>query len=337
MEQPTNGLIGSKWLFVGGAGYIGSHVLREFESAGADCFVFDNLITGIESRVPTSVPLVRGDASNSTQVVDACNEFEINGIVHLAAHMQARESVRNPVKFWENNLGATLGITKNLGRTKVNHVIFSSSCSIYGNVRAATTESPLQPLSPYAFTKVASEQVLTQACDENDVRLSILRYFNVIGCGEFNSSFDHSVETLLPASAKHILAGKSPKIFGGNFSTPDGTALRDYLDVRDLARVHRLIASSDGISKRQVLNVSSGIPISVKTILGLLLNISGTHLEPEVVPAKLGDPAEVWATPSSELLEMGWSPEFSVEDSVRDFWNASLAKGDGDSLTDGRK
>ena len=325
MEHPLSGLEAGKWLFIGGAGYIGAHVLREFESAGAECFVLDNLSTGMESRIPQGATFIRGDASISAEIVEVCNRFQISGIVHLAAYMQARESVRNPTKFWKNNLGATLGLAESLTKTEVQHIIFSSSCSVYGNVRAATTESPLRPQSPYAFTKVASEQILTQACEENNVHLSILRYFNVIGCGEFNSAFDQSSETVLSASAKNILAGKSPMIFGGNFSTPDGTAMRDYVDVRDLARAHKLVTSSDHTLERQVFNVSSGTPTSVMTILNLLLKISGSPLEPEVVSAKEGDPAEVWATPSAELCEMGWSPEYEVEASIRDFWNSSLA------------
>lgn len=325
MTRPLEGLNGSKWLFIGGAGYVGSHILREFQLAGAECFVLDNLSTGIEGRVPPGVPLIRGDAANATIIVSSCQDFEITGIVHLAAYMQARESVRNPIKFWENNLGAALGLTKSLKMTKVRHVIFSSSCSVYGNVKAATTDSPLMPMSPYAFTKVASEQVLTQACNENNVRLTILRYFNVIGCDVFSSSFDHSIETLLPSNARNILAGESPIIFGGNLPTPDGTAIRDYLDVRDLAAAHRVVASSKNRQQRQVFNVSSGIPFSVRTILDKLLITSGSTLKPEIVPAKEGDPAEVWATPSSELLELGWNPEYSTDASIRDFWSAFVA------------
>lgn len=325
LKRPLDALIGSKWLFIGGAGYIGSHVLREFKLAGAECFVLDNLATGIQGRLPSEVSIKQADASISSNIVDVCNEYDITGIVHLAAYMQARESVRNPIKFWENNLGATLGVANSLAMTKVQHVIFSSSCSIYGDVQAATTDSPLRPISPYAFTKVASEQVLTQACSDINVRLTILRYFNVIGCGDFSSSFDHSVETLLPSNARNILAGESPVIFGGNLPTPDGSAIRDYLDVRDLAAAHRVVASSKNLQRRQVFNVSSGIPVSVRTILDKLLIASGSTLKPEIVPAKEGDPAEVWATPSSELLELGWNSEYSTDASIRDFWSAFVA------------
>lgn len=325
MKGHSDELSGSKWLFIGGAGYIGSHVLREFKLAGAECIVLDNFVTGLESRMPPGVQIIHGDSSIPTGISSLCSEFNITGVVHLAAHMQARESVKDPIKFWTNNLGAALGLADSLAMWKVKHVIFSSSCSVYGNVKGATTDSPLRPISPYAFTKVASEQVLTQACGENGIRLTILRYFNVIGCGDFDSSFDHSAETLLPSSARKILAGDPPVIYGGNLSTPDGTALRDYLDVRDLAEAHRVVASSGSLLERQVLNVSRGIPTSVKTILDLLLTISGHALEPELVAAREGDPSEIWATPSPELSELGWSPKYSMDSSIRDFWTAFLA------------
>ncbi len=275
--------------------------------------------------MPPRVPFIHGDATNAETIVTTCEEFDITGVVHLAAHMQARESVRNPIKFWANNLGATLGLANSLVETKVRHLIFSSSCSVYGNAKAATTDSPLRPISPYAFTKVASEQVLTQACRQNNVRLTILRYFNVIGCGSFSAAYDHSMETLLPSGARNILAGRSPVIFGGNLPTPDGTALRDYLDVRDLATAHRVIAGSNSSHDRQIINVSAGNPISVMTILRLLLSISASVLDLEMTSAKEGDPAEVWATPSSELVEIGWSPKYATEASIRDFWDAFAA------------
>lgn len=316
------GLLRSKWLLIGGAGYIGSHVLREFRSAGAECLVFDNFVTGVENRLPSDIQFILGDASDPVAIARVCNEFKITGIVHLAAYMQARESVRNPIKFWENNLGATLGLAKSLAMANVQHVIFSSSCSIYGDARAATTDSPLRPMSPYAFTKVASEQVLTQACEENKVRLTILRYFNVIGCGDFTSSFDHSAETLLPSIARNIVAGKPPIIYGGDLSTPDGTAIRDYLDVRDLAAAHRVVASATATEGEEVFNVSRGKPISVKTIVNLLLVASGSTLKPETVAAKEGDPTEVWAIPSPELKDLGWDPQYPIEASIKDFWTA---------------
>lgn len=315
--------LGKRWLILGGAGYIGSHVLREFIRAGIDCVVFDNLATGIEERVPREVPFVKGNALNSQEIVKVCEDYGISGVVHMAAFMQARESVRDPIKFWTNNLGATLGLASSLSKTLVKHVIFSSSCSVYGSVSKATEDSPLQPVSPYALTKLASEQVLTQACSENDSRLTILRYFNVIGCDDFAYSPDQSAETLLPASARHILSGEPPVIFGGDLPTSDGTAIRDYLDVRDVASAHRVVTTLGKGPQRNVFNVSRGVPVSVKAILSTLLEVSGSTLVPQILPPKEGDPAEVWADGSSQLARMGWIPKYDLRDSIRDYWNAA--------------
>ena len=322
MNSSVLSLRNSRWLFLGGAGFIGSHVLREFMEAGADCYVFDNLVTGLLERLPLGVEFISADATNPSEIENACNSYEITGVVHFAAYMQARESVRDPIKFWSNNLGASLALASILEKTKVNHVIFSSSCSVYGNAQGATEESPLNPMSPYAMTKVASEQVLSQATKAAGIHLSILRYFNVIGCGRFPESFDHSEETILPAMLRMILAGDPPSIFGGDLPTQDGSAIRDYLDVRDLAHAHLVVACNPQTDQSVIFNVSSGRPVSVKKIVGELLEVSGSDLVPTVVSAKEGDPTSVWAVESQQLKSLGWSPRYSLRESVQAFWEA---------------
>ena len=322
MTASNQSLPKNRWLLLGGAGYIGSHVLREFTNAGAACFVFDNLITGKLERLPSGVEFIHGEATNPDEIAKACNKFKITGVIHLAAFMQARESVHDPIKYWKNNVGVSLALASILGKTKVEHVIFSSSCSVYGNARSVTENSMLNPISPYAMTKVASEQILSQAAISNGIRLSILRYFNVIGCGNFSKSFDHGNETILPATGRRILAGESPTIFGADLPTPDGSALRDYLDVRDLAVAHLIVAGSPRTQALMIFNVSSGRSTSVKEIVRKLLDISGSELVPIFVSAKIGDPSEIRAEESPRLKSLGWSSKFSLDESVKDFWDA---------------
>ena len=311
-----------KWLFLGGAGYVGSHVLREFVAAGASCVVLDSLVTGKIERLPPQVEFLQGDATNAEYIAAACKNLEITGVVHLAAFMQARESVTDPIKYWKNNLGISLALAKILSKSKIEQIIFSSSCSVYGNAQNTTETSDFNPISPYAMTKVASEQVLSQSAAKNGVQLTILRYFNVIGCGDFEKSFDHGTETILPSVARKIVAGEPPVIFGGNFSTPDGSAIRDYLDVRDLAKAHLAVASRTITLDSVALNVSSGRPISVKEIVSTLLEVSGSALVPMIVPPKVGDPSEIWACESPGLKSLGWNPRYSLYESVQSFWNA---------------
>ena len=312
----------SNWLFLGGAGYIGAHVVREFLAAGANCIVLDNLVTGKIERLPQQVEFVQCDASNPENIAAVCDNFEITGVVHLAAFMQARESVADPIKYWKNNLGVSLALASILERSNIKQIIFSSSCSVYGNAQSVTEESTLNPISPYAMTKVASEQVLSQSAAANGIRLTILRYFNVIGCGDFSKSFDHGLETILPATARKILAGEPPIIFGGSLLTQDGSAMRDYLDVRDLAKAHLVVAAHTITQTLMALNVSSGHAVSVKEIVGKLLDISGSNLIPLVAPPKIGDPSEIWARESPGLKSLGWTPQYSLHESVQSFWNA---------------
>lgn len=311
-----------KWLFLGGAGYVGSHVLREFLATGASCVVLDNLVTGKIERLPPEVEFLQADATNAESIAAACKNFEITGVVHLAAFMQARESVADSIKYWKNNLGVSLALSTILNESNIEHIIFSSSCSVYGNAQNATEASVFNPISPYAMTKVASEQVLSQSAAANGVQLTILRYFNVIGCGEFEKSFDHGNETILPSAARKIIAGEPPLIFGGNFLTEDGSALRDYLDVRDLAKAHLVVAGRSSSPNPMALNVSSGRTVSVREIVGTLLDISGSNLIPVVIPPKLGDPSEIWARESPGLKSLGWNPRYSLYESVQSFWKA---------------
>ena len=308
-----------KWLVIGGAGYIGSHVLREFISQGHECVVLDNLSTGIRNRLPENVVFIDGDARDSQLVIGVCKEFGINSILHFAAFMQARESVSNPIKYWENNINTTLGIAQALSVLKIDQLIFSSSCSVYGNNPRASINSVFNPLSPYAMTKVASEQILTQACLVADVKLSIMRYFNVVGCGDFEDSLESSTETLVPSIMNSILVGQPFQIYGDRFDTVDGTAMRDYLDVRDLASAHLVASRIDCDVNPVIYNVSSGVGTTVKQIVETLSNLTSSNLLIQYCPPKTGDPAVISAEADHMLSKHGWEARISLKTSLLDY------------------
>ena len=321
MKTISKRQVPKNWLLIGGAGYIGSHTLRELQKKGSEVIVLDNLTTGVASRVVKPAKLIIGDARESNLIREICNDYNITHIMNFAAYMQARESVANPMKYWKNNLGVAISLAEAISLVKIKHVLLSSSCSVYGNNPSASSKSSLAPLSPYAYTKVASEQVLEQACTENGIKFTSLRYFNVIGGGGLPNSIDRSPETLLPSVCREILNNRPPIIFVRDFPTKDGKAVRDYLDVRDLATAHVLIGESTSLDKSEFMNISTGIGISVLELVREVLKVSNSNLEPTFESARIGDPGLISAVPSMQLIELGWKPRHTFEQSIQDFWN----------------
>jgi UDP-glucose 4-epimerase len=309
-----------KWLLLGGAGFIGSHVARAFRESEVEFLILDNFSTGEPSRVVDKYEFIEGDGSNRDLIIDICRRHNITGILNLAAFMQARESIREPIKYWRNNLGVSLAIAEASYSLKLHTIILSSSCSVYGNAENATVDTSLNPLSPYAYTKVASEQVLAQACADNDCDFVSLRYFNVIGGGDFPNSVDTKKETLVPSVFNKIANGDSPVIFGSDFLTKDGTCERDFIDVRDLADAHVKVAEFTEGFECPYINVSTGVSVSVLEVVNHIIRITDSSLKPQFVQSKKGDPAKVSAMPSPQLLQLGWRVKYNIEESISNHW-----------------
>lgn len=308
------------WLLLGGAGFIGSHIAREMNKAGIKVVILDNLSTGLRSRVENYTNLVVGDATDSKNIVDVCLEYDVKGVINLAAFMQARESVREPVKYWKNNLGVSIALAIAIKTLSLKRVILSSSCSVYGNASNATESTALNPLSPYALSKVASEQVLSQACNENRVEFVSLRYFNVIGGGDFPNSIDTKDETLVPSICRKIVNRENPVIFGSSLPTRDGTCERDFVDVRDIAKAHLILCKYTGRFENEYLNVSTGKSTTVLEIVREILIISDSELEIVFEDKKIGDPITISALPSSKLINLGWVPRYNLRQSIESHW-----------------
>jgi UDP-glucose 4-epimerase len=309
------------WLITGGLGYIGAHVARELIKNGCKVVLIDNLTTGLLSRKPDDCVLVEGDVRDSNLVRKLCQDYKINGVIHLASFKHARESRLNPLKYWANNVGGTLGLVQGIEGTNVSKVIFSSSCSIYGDNSEVLEGSVDKPISTYAQTKKVSEDILVQSLTPQNIALVNLRFFNVIGCDSFLSAHDVSQECLVPVIANHFLNKTPFRIFGTTHPTKDGTCLRDYIDVRDLARAHALFAKALGVHKVQtVVNVSTGIPISVLQVLKEFEKVAGRGITHISMPADPADPIAIWAQQSKTLGGLGWIPEFNLSDSIKSHW-----------------
>lgn len=319
--RPPGG--GGRWLVLGGAGYIGAHVVRAFADAGHRCVVIDDMSTGRAVRLPASVPLVEGDAADARLVHETCIAHRLTGVVHLAALRQARESVREPLRYWAVNLPAVVESLEGLRGTLVRSLVFSSSCAVYGLGGKVEEGAAIEPVSPYGDTKATAERVLAAGCAELGINWVPLRYFNVVGCGEHPEPWDVSREGLVPRVSRHLREGRAVAINGRDFATADGTAVRDYVDVRDLARAHVIAAARlERGDRLPAINVSTGRPASVLDVVRGLSAAAGVEPAIEWAPRAAGDPDEVWAEATMAREWLGWRPEWSLEESLRAHWAA---------------
>jgi UDP-glucose 4-epimerase len=312
------------WLIVGGAGYIGSHIAHHLAREGLPLVVLDDLSTGRYESVPSGVPLEVADASDSQHVSSIMERYSVSGIIHLAARKHARESVRQPLEYWRANVGTLLGVLQAADAVGIDWFLLSSSCSVYGSAGEASNSAALDPQSPYGATKVASEMLVRDWCRSRGIPWVALRYFNVIGNGDFPFAPDRSSECLVPAVAGGIREGRVPTIFGTDFETPDGTALRDFVDVRDVAKAHALVArklevGGGGPLGNRTLNIATGEPTSVLQVIQGVADALGWTGEPLTAERRPGDPERVWAEPSAELTSLGWMPQHSTQDAIESF------------------
>tara|TARA_A100001388_G_C28765458_1_gene500445 strand:- start:154 stop:1158 length:1005 start_codon:yes stop_codon:yes gene_type:complete len=323
------------WMIIGGAGYIGAHVSRCFIDNDLDVVIVDNLVTGIKERIPEKVKFIKLGCENHNELNNYILENKIDGIVHLAAFKQARESSRDPIKYWDNNIKTTLGIVKAIKNTKVKYLIFSSSCSVYGKCGEVKEESKLNPISPYGWTKFVSEQIIQNCADQLNISFVSLRYFNVIGNDNFPMAFDNSEECLVPKIYNAIINKKLPKVFGTNFKTTDGSAIRDYIDVRDLSYIHFLAAKHLIKSKNKLnsfYNVGSGKPVSVFEIIHSFSRLLAKNIMFEDVGRNPADPDKVWANNEKFFSDFGWEPKHSIDSSIKSFLQCAEKKHELDKL-----
>jgi len=307
-----------KILVTGGAGYIGNHLVRALTAAGSECFVLDNLSRGLECRIPPSANFEQLDLSDRTSLAGFLKHKQFDVVYHLAGFMQARESTKIPEKYWENNVMATRNLLELLPENTKSKFVFSSSCSVYGNSKSASETSLTNPLSVYAKTKVTCEEDLKAHFKDRHDHLTIFRFFNIVGNDGMPYSCDIQRETLLPANARRILNNQKPVIFGDAFSTIDGYSYRDYIDVRDLTQALLLPLTNEIYGTH---NLTSSYSTSTKQVIEKLLQVSDSlHLGFEIRDPNPEDPSIVSASLSRTIEKTGWTPHYSIDDSIRSFW-----------------
>jgi UDP-glucose 4-epimerase len=321
---------GMSWLVTGGAGYIGAHVVRALLDAGFGVAVLDDLSTGREAFLPRGVALARANVLDTPAVEAALREHSIDGVIHCAGFKYAGESVQRPLHTWRQNLAGTESLLRAMEAAAVTRIVFSGSAAVYGTPREelVTEETPTAPESPYGESKLAAEllirgQVLATAETVAPLAATSLRYFNVAGSAD-PAVFDVSPYNVLPRVFTGIVEGRAPVINGGDFDTPDGTCVRDYIDVGDVALAHVAAARAfaAGRALEPVYNLGSGTGTSVRELIDAVLEVSGTSLLPTVGPRRPGDPARIVSDGTLAARDLGWAMRHSVRDMVASAWKA---------------
>lgn len=317
-------------LITGGAGYIGSHVLRLLSQRSDHVVVVDDLSSGMSQRLGDA-RLVQFDLADSGvigRLEEVLRQEKIDVVVHFAARKQVAESVARPAWYYQQNVGSLANVLLAMERAGVAKMVFSSSAAVYGEVGAdpvgETHET--RPVSPYGETKLIGEKLLTDAALAFGLDAISLRYFNVSGAGWVDLA-DNTVLNLVPMVFERIDNGLPPLIFGNDYPTADGTCVRDYVHVLDLAAAH--LAALDhvlvGGNGHEVFNVGTGEGTSVKAMVDAILDVAGSDLRPEILPRRLGDPPSVVASPARIVQRLGWRSSRGLDDIVRSAWNAHIA------------
>ena len=310
-----------KILVTGGAGYIGSHVVRQLGEAGESVVTLDNLSTGFEAAV-TAGDLVVGDTGDAALLESLFTEHEIDTVMHFAAHTIVPESVTDPLKYYRNNTANSRTLMEVCQKHRVKHFVFSSTAAVYGippKGKAAETTTT-RPINPYGTSKLMTEWMLRDLAFAGGPKYVTLRYFNVAGCepsGLIGQSTPNA--TLLIKVACEVAVGKRAalSIFGTDYATPDGTALRDYIHVEDLATAHldALTYLRDG-GKPATLNCGYGHGYSVREVVHAIEQVCGESLTVVEAPRRPGDPPELIAVAEKIQREIGWTPKFDDLDTI---------------------
>lgn len=306
-----------KILVTGGAGYIGSHVVRQLGEAGEDVVILDNLSTGFKEAVLFG-ELIIGDTGDKDCVTKIMKEHNISLVMHFAAHTVVPESVTNPLKYYGNNTCNTRNLLECCQEFGVNQFVFSSTAAVYGipdSTEPVTEETPTCPINAYGTSKLMSEWMMRDLAFATDFKYVALRYFNVAGCdlqGRIGQSTPNA--TLLTKVACEVAVGKRDEmyIFGTDYPTIDGTGVRDYIHVEDLAKAHldALKYLRQDSSESQVLNCGYGHGFSVREMINMVNQVNGTPIKVSEKPRRAGDPPELTADASKIQSILGWKPQY---------------------------
>ncbi|MFS0503479.1 UDP-glucose 4-epimerase GalE [Corynebacterium striatum] len=319
-----------KLLVTGGAGYVGSVCAAVLVEEGHDVTIIDNFSTGNREAVPAGARLVEGDVADVVEEVLAEGGFE--GVVHFAARSLVGESVEIPADYWEHNVVTSLKLLNAMRAHGVKNLVFSSTAATYGEPKQVpiTEDMPTQPTNPYGASKLSIDYIITSFAKAYGLGATSLRYFNVAGAyGSIGEN--RAIETHLIPLVLQVALGHRDKIFmfGDDYPTADGTAVRDYIHIRDLADAHVLALKTNTEGTHRIYNLGSGDGYSVKEVIEMCRKVTGHEIPAEIAPRRAGDPATLVASSEKIKAELGWnSTRTDLETIVTDAWNFTKELGD---------
>ena len=308
-------------LVTGGAGYIGSVICSRLQSHGHEVWVYDDLSRGHRAAVPNGAPLVQGDIRDGRRLGAAIAEHGCDAVIHMAALTEVAESVAEPELYADVNVAGTETVIRACRSAGVPRLVFSSSAAVYGEPAGMpiVEEAPLAPTNPYGESKLAGEHALAAAAEDGGLAFAALRYFNACGADSERGE-DHEPEShLIPLALRAVREGQHLKVYGGDYPTPDGTCVRDYVHVVDLAAAH--VAALEGLpAVAGVYNLGTGRGDSVLRVLEAARRATGLPLQQRVAPRRPGDPASLVASNELAATRLGWKPQHTLDDAVADAW-----------------
>lgn len=312
------------WLITGGAGYIGAHVARTMTAAGERVVVLDDLSSGIPARLPAEVPLVRGSVLDRELLERTLGEHAVTGVVHLAAKKQVGESVEQPLRYYRENVHGLTVLLEAVVAAGVRRFLFSSSAAVYGvpDMDLIPEGAPCEPINPYGETKLTGEWLVRATGRAHSLSTACLRYFNVAGAARPELA-DTGVFNIIPMFFDRITRGETPRIFGADYPTPDGTCIRDYIHVADLADAHLAVARRLDEQEEPgdlTVNIGRGVGVSVRELADLVGEVTGWDQEPVVEPRRAGDAAKAVASVELIAKELGWTASREVREMVESAW-----------------
>lgn len=321
------------WLVTGGAGYIGAHVVRALAAAGIPPVVVDDLSSGHAGFVPEGVPFVKGTILDHDLLVTTMREHGVEGVIHVAGFKYAGVSVQRPLHTYEQNVDATRIVLQAMADAGVHNIVFSSSAAVYGtpDVPLVTEDLPKRPASPYGESKLIGEwllrdQGIATEASAHPLRHTSLRYFNVVGSAD-PAVYDTSPHNLFPIVFEKLIAGETPQINGDDYATDDGTNVRDYVHVGDIAAAHVVAAQrlAAGEPVEAAYNLGSQNGLSVRQIMDAMARVTGIPFTPTIGPRRAGDPDRIVATGELAARDLEWRNRYTVDEMVRTGWEARRA------------